>query len=518
MPQRKSSTIVTNLFSPFLSPLLGRGGGRSLLLLFALFLILSACTSKRSSMLRQMAEINALCDNYDTLPNDTAALEVVAYMERCGTLQERQEAWRMLSRVYRQKGWGFFEESAYSMAVGCIDTTQAFDTLALAQTLYEWSQCLDRSLDYEQSKEQVWRAVRYALAAGDTLHAMRYYCHIEPDSAYRYLWSHGAKEFAADASIPYIEQFREKMGADSAWMLLNRYARDTRSNLTHPLSYEAENYWILRGLLHRQREEYDSALYYFHKVNDLGSKRWREAGAAAHYLAFCFEEMGEEDSAQYYLGQNYSIVELGANRLQNDRFRSRFHDYQIQRDNMDMRDEAERLHLWMLAGAFILLFVIVIVVVRYAHLRRQHRETLQQNREYADVLQSLRADRDLSLLDAPIVGHFHELSSQDKHPTADDWQALFAHIEASRPSFFAALTAPADASTPAYVPTEQERRVISLIAIRCTPLQMSVLLVCTKSNVSNLRRRLYRRLTGQEGAGADLDRLVAGVCSGKSSF
>lgn len=488
---------------------------KHLIPLFALFLLFSACTSKRTRMLRQMNEINALCANYDTLPNDTAALEVVAYIERCGTPQERQEAWRMLSQVYHMKGWGFFEESAYSMAVGCIDTTQAFDTLAFAQTLYEWSRCLERSLDHQQSRAQVERAVRYALAAGDTVHAMLYYSALKPDSAYLYLWSRSEreqdstrrlllKELAAEASLSYIEKLYNsgKGGRDTTWTLLERYARDTRSNLTHPLSYEAENYWLIRGKLHAERQNYDSALHYFRRVEALGSKRWQECTEAVSRISFAYEAMGEMDSAEYYGSKTTDFVEFASYQLMNDRFRSRFHDYQLQRDNMDMRDEAERLHLWALAGAFVFVFVIVIVVVRYVHLRREHREALQQNRDYAAMLRSLRADNDLSLLDAPIVEHFHQLSSQDQHPSTEDWQMLFTHIEASRPQLFASLFAH-------YVPTEQERRVVSLIAIRCTPLQMSVLLVCTKSNISNLRRRLYRRLIGKEGSGADLDALVA---------
>ena len=60
--------------------------------------------------------------------------------------------------------------------------------------------------------------------------------------------------------------------------------------------------------------------------------------------------------------------------------------------------------------------------------------------------------------------------------------------------------------------TEQERHVVGLIVIRCSPLQMSVLMVCTKSNVSNLRRRLYHKLTGRDGSGTDLDKYVAALC------
>ena len=60
--------------------------------------------------------------------------------------------------------------------------------------------------------------------------------------------------------------------------------------------------------------------------------------------------------------------------------------------------------------------------------------------------------------------------------------------------------------------TEQERHVVCLLVIRCSPLQMSVLLVCTKSNVSNLRRRLYNKLTGKDGSGTDLDRYITKIC------
>ena len=54
--------------------------------------------------------------------------------------------------------------------------------------------------------------------------------------------------------------------------------------------------------------------------------------------------------------------------------------------------------------------------------------------------------------------------------------------------------------------------VVGLIVIKCSPLQMSVLMVCTKSNVSNLRRRLYQKLTGHDGSGTDLDKYITGMC------
>ena len=105
------------------------------------------------------------------------------------------------------------------------------------------------------------------------------------------------------------------------------------------------------------------------------------------------------------------------------------------------------------------------------------------------------------------------MSSQDAHPSASEWQALYSQIATLYPTFFPTLTSSYGEQQPEQTLSEQEQRVVCLIAIRCSPLQMSVLMVCGKSNISNLRRRLYRKLTGKEGSGADLDRLVIKLCS-----
>ncbi len=490
---------------------------KHLTIFILLLAILSACTSKHEAMLQKMHELDAMGDNYDAFPNDTAALDVVAYMERCGTPDERSKAWKMLAKVYRRKGWNFWEENAFSMAVGCVDTTQAFDTLSFAQTLFDWSHCLDRSLDGEQSRAQLERAVRYALLAGDTLHAMRYHGDIDSDSAYHYLWKRGEKALAMDASMPMIDNLisfhqcdsaalmREKH--DSAAMMLDKYRKYSSYNLDNPYSYEANHYWMMRGKLHKAEERYDSAIHYYKKVAVLDSIRWEEASFAVWEIAECFRLLGMEDSAKCYEWDNVKITEFGSYRLMEDRFKSRFRDYQIQHDNLDMRDEAERLHLWMLGGAFVFALIAFFGTYRYLKLRQEHQDTLQQNREFVDLLKSLRERVSNPILDTSIAKHFHELSAQDTHPSEEEWKQLFAEVNSQYPNLFPRIAEH-------YELTQQEQRVISLIAIRCTPLQMSTLLVCTKSNISNLRRRLYKKLTGKDGTGTDLDKLVSALSEG----
>ena len=103
---------------------------RKIFQIIIILLFCAACTSRHEEMLQRLDELDAMAGRYEAMPNDTVAMDVVAHMERCGTLAERERAWKMVAKVYRRRGWNFYEESAWSMAVGCVDTTQAFDTLA----------------------------------------------------------------------------------------------------------------------------------------------------------------------------------------------------------------------------------------------------------------------------------------------------------------------------------------------------------------------------------------------------
>lgn len=220
----------------------------------------------------------------------------------------------------------------------------------------------------------------------------------------------------------------------------------------------------------------------------------------------CYDAMGEKDSSGYYYGKCIQLNELAAHGLVDDRFKSRFHDYQIQRDNLEMHEEAERQHLWMLGSGLLALFVVCFSFYRYIDLRRQHADTLQQNREYVAMLETLRTQVVHPIIESSIAQHFHSLSAQDTHPTDAEWAQLYEEVNRQYPRLFPSIAEH-------YELTSHEQHVIALISIHCTPLQMSVLLVCTKSNISNLRRRLYKKITGNDGNGTDLDAFVNEYCS-----
>lgn len=103
------------------------------------------------------------------------------------------------------------------------------------------------------------------------------------------------------------------------------------------------------------------------------------------------------------------------------------------------------------------------------------------------MLHSLKQRTQPSILDTDIAHKFHELSSQDSHPTAEDWQALRNAIDRQHPQLFATLQQQYAEHQPDQTLSEQERHVIGLIVIKCSPLQMSVLLITSKPNVSHCR-------------------------------
>ena len=63
------------------------------------------------------------------------------------------------------------------------------------------------------------------------------------DSAYRYLWAHGARADAVDARLPYIFYFIDTNLADSAFQWLEEYRRLTHRNLESPRSRDAIFLW-----------------------------------------------------------------------------------------------------------------------------------------------------------------------------------------------------------------------------------------------------------------------------------
>ena len=500
------------------------------IILCLLMVILTSCQSEHERQVQMLNDLLEATDNYEVMPNDSGARAVLFYMERHGSPRELQQAWRMMAKMYRRHGALMYEGFAYEMAADCVDSLSAdFDPRALAEICYEWSINQQFSFDDELAKQTARRGMELAQQAGDTL--LYYRCmgreanvaltvnrdeYFMPTvyQAFSELWQRGRKDWAVDAFVPYLSYLlnddrKDAYLPDSMKLWMQRYEQYTREDLEHVGSYAAIQHWELRGDYYLRLGDFDSAHYYYMKLDH----PWNYVHLQGYERLMNLYNKFPDRDPDYELRAKFDSKYVeGYMDVKKDRFLENEDEYRQRNVLINHELELEHERTLLACGLLLLLAVVSFAAYYLYKLRREHRETLEQNREYADMLHSLRSQMKRGILDTDIARRFHDLSSQDAHPTAEEWQALRSEIDRQHPQLFATLQQQYAEHLPDQTLSEQERHVVGLIVIKCSPLQMSVLMVCTKSNVSNLRRRLYTKLTGKDGSGTNLDRYITELC------
>ena len=480
-------------------------------------LLMVACSTQHKEMSQQLAKLEANNENYEQVPTDSQALRVATYMELHGTPEERLRAWREVGKVYHRMGNGGYRNEAYKMAVASIDTTQAFDKTLFALTLSEQAQALAWTLRPEESRATTFRAIALAEAAGDTVTAMYIrgtnYGNFHTDTtsgftvareAYDYLWEHRYYQQAVDAYGAALFMSIDGYEPDTFHMHLDRLVKHTKHNITDPHSWWTREYLLARGTVYQRQENRDSCIHYFKKLAEADMKGVKVPGIRGlSHLADAYGHWGDTLQAKQCGEQIMEISYHNQQLRQDNDSKILTQVYQSMHAQMEKDEAADRKGVMILLASIVVLVLILFLLYRQRMMKQQHQELLQQNGEYAALLASLQTKD--TILESPIVKHFHELSTHDAHPSDEEWLQLYQLIDQQYPRLFPSLQKD-------YTMTEPEKHAVSLIVAKCTPSQMSVLLVYSKGNVSNLRRRLYRKLTGKDGSGTDLDELVNSLC------
>ncbi|MBQ0021216.1 MAG: hypothetical protein KBT39_11940 [Bacteroidales bacterium] len=480
-------------------------------------LLLASCGTKYNEMQECLTQMEGNEENYDTPTTDSLALEVVTYMDMHGTPEDRLRAWRQVGKVFHRMGNGGYRNEAYKMAVASIDTTQAFDKTLFALTLSEQAQALAWTLRPEESRATTFRAIALAEAAGDTVTAMYIrgtnYGNFHTDTtsgftvareAYDYLWEHRYYQQAVDAYGAALFMSIDGYEPDTFHMHLDRLVKHTKHNITDPHSWWTREYLLARGTVYQRQENRDSCIHYFKKLAEADMKGVKVPGIRGlSHLADAYGHWGDTLQAKQCGEQIMEISYHNQQLRQDNDSKILTQVYQSMHAQMAKDEAADRKGVMILLASIVALTLVLFLLYRQRMMKRQHRELLQQNGEYAALLASLQTKD--TILESPIVKRIHELSAHDAHPSDEEWLQLQALIDKQYPLLFPSLQKD-------YTMTEQEKRAVCLIVAKCTPSQMSVLLVYSKGNVSNLRRRLYAKLTGEDGKGTDLDEMVNGLC------
>jgi len=90
------------------------------------------------------------------------------------------------------------------------------------------------------------------------------------------------------------------------------------------------------------------------------------------------------------------------------------------------------------------------------------------------------------------------LNDQKKEISAEQWKDLELMFSKEHPKYYAMINASDKLNI-------TDRRICMLIRLGFKPKNISSIMGIDKSNVSNTRSRLYKKLFGEEGTGKDLD-------------
>jgi tetratricopeptide (TPR) repeat protein len=246
-----------------------------------------------------------------------------------------------------------------------------------------------------------------------------------------------------------------------------------------------------------------------------------------------FEEMTDANDLQVLLDAYNGLTQIAALKKQSDNYLAYFDEYRALSDSLRRISATEsvsrmnalynyQLHeqenaslklknqqkltiIIALICASIILFVSLFSYYRYRRLqmkqRLEHVQRLLKEHMEKEVRQEEHARVEQAIQDSDVMQRLMELIEKEK-PLTD---AAIADIEALL-----------DEVSPGFLPllrklgelTPMEYQVCLLIKLNLTPIQMATLMLRDKSTISAIRRRLYKKITGQDGSPADWDNII----------
>lgn len=130
------------------------------------------------------------------------------------------------------------------------------------------------------------------------------------------------------------------------------------------------------------------------------------------------------------------------------------------------------------------------------------KELLEVSNKQSEILQKNRSTQDAMFNNTEICKLFR-LAGGVKRIGEEDWKQLYAAIDTYYPLFVKRLYELCPSMS------ERERKVCILIKALVPVKDISILLECESSAISKLRKRLYQKITGEEGNAKKMDELIA---------
>lgn len=338
---------------------------------------------------------------------------------------------------------------------------------------------------------------------------------------------------------------------DIAKTMLNQVA------LANPKAYNASLYL---GILFKDMDRTDSAYYYLKKVTH--SKDIGQQCTAYQHLAQLAEMKGNRIEASFYHSRHQSLQDT-INAITQTEEMEKYHLlYRFQRaekenDNLRLTNEQRQSQIYLLLLSLSVALTIITVVSFYLKKKKQevriqaekyrkhclqqkakntasikenkkrikqlemeleksqyqnnslHNQLLITQKELLEIenrqnekIHASQNIKDSIFFKADIYNHFHKAEAGQVKISNEDWTILASTIDTYYPSFSVHLNELCPSLN------DREFKVCLMIKANLTIKGMSNILKCDASAISKTRKRLFCKITGTEGSGKELDKII----------
>ncbi len=328
-----------------------------------------------------------------------------------------------------------------------------------------------------------------------------------------------------------------------------------------PTQYKSDNVLLCLGRIYNKEGLADSARYYWGEV--LKYRNLHKQCYANLCLAELEKTQGNEVLSLAY-DKQYKILQDSINAITRTDAVEKLHlSYSFQHEEqknhqLDLKNESYLKKIYLLL--FVLLFSIALGVIVIQRIRIRKQEAIEQEKrlrliqeeQYKHSLAYMREnERKLQEVERQLVeavkqndtlrqelllsqrkvletsGHqsaallsnrellkdafrrsdvyafFHQAEQEELKVQEEDWDALRTAIDIAYPQFIERLYELCPKLS------QRELYICYLIKLSLNCMSMTRILICTPSAISQARKRLYKKMSGRDGTGEDLDKLIA---------
>ncbi len=490
----------------------------------------------------------------------------VQFFDDHGTPNDRLLAHYFLGLAYYDHGEAPMALECYQNAAECADTTsQDCDYAQLSRVYGQMAKIFYQQELYREQLEHTRMSIRYALKGKDTLAALMSYeqegftyqklglndsAIIVAEDVARLYDQFG---YAADAAITLGTTVRSLLSIGNyskAKDYMNRYENESSLfDSIGNIEKGREVYYKAKGLYYLYNNRYDSAEFYFRKELQDG-KDFNNQNAAAMGLALLYQKTHKTDSAAKYAIYAYAMNDSVYAHQATETVERMQSMYNYSRHQEKARQEekkaADRLiYIWItIAVIMILLVILVVILFILQHVRQkrknieakyqqsvelmaQAKKDLAQLQEYKDNNKQLIAEKEeliheqdairkqmikkersiqesvsIQFKSTNVYQRFVKLSDNGKQPTKAEWVDLQDAIFSAYPNFSELMTVHYDDLD------DKEYKVCLLIRSDFKPNSISSMLGVLPSTITQIRKKLNKKLFGRQENSKDFDILL----------